>query len=477
MIETAEGYENLADILDTGIDGVFICPIDLSLALGEPCAGTKGKKTKAAISGIVARSWKMRKVAGIYVADRESAEQYLARGFQFVVSCHDTVALLAGAKSAFPQVKRRVRTTHVGSLPRPEWLVPIVRGEQTPPPDYEERLHRATIDVMQKQIDAGLDEINDGELSRKDYVTAAQQRMAGFGGRGLAASAGDLVEMKDFSKKHEGRKGLLTLTEKTEVATSSCTGPISYTSAGLEDLKAEINRVKAAAEELGIPLSRVFFSSPSPGTLSVFFGNAFYKSHEEYVRALAAAMKSEYRAIFDAGFKLQVDCPDLAMGRHTRFAKNTVSEFREAAQVHVRCMNEALEGLDSSNIRMHVCWGNYPGPHHHDVALADIADIIVSADPKFISLEACNPGHAHEYEVWKNVKVPSDKIFMPGVLDTTTSHIENPRLVAQRLQAYAQRFGMDHIMACTDCGFSTAAGALNLPESIVWAKMASMVKG
>jgi len=143
----------------------------------------------------------------------------------------------------------------------------------------------------------------------------------------------------------------------------------------------------------------------------------------------------------------------------------------------VKCMNEALASLDSSNIRMHVCWGNYPGPHHHDVALADVADIIVTASPKFISIEACNPGHAHEHEVWKNVKVPSDKIFMPGVLDTTTAHVENPRLVAQRLQAYAQRFGMDRIMACSDCGFSTAAGALNLSESIVWAKMASMVQG
>mmetsp|Transcript_13232 Transcript_13232/g.35564 ORF Transcript_13232/g.35564 Transcript_13232/m.35564 type:complete len:939 (+) Transcript_13232:75-2891(+) len=478
MIETAEGLANLSEIVNTDIDGVFIGPMDLSLALGEPCAGTNGKKTKQAIAGIAARAQQKGKIVGIYVSDRESIEYYIAKGFQFVVCAHDKVALMAGAKASLPQARKRVRTTHVGSLPRPDWLVPIVRGEQAPPPDYAKRLHEATVEVMQKQLDAGLDEINDGELGRRDYVTAARQRMSGFGGKGQAAAAADLVEMKDFSEKLEGRKGLLTLTEKTEVTTASCNSPVAYTPEGFDDLHVEMNRVKAAAQELGVPMSRVFFSSPSPGTLANFFGNEFYETHEEYVGALAAAMATEYKAIHEAGFKLQVDCPDLAMGRHTRFAKRSLAEFQKAARFHVEVMNKALEGLDSSKIRMHVCWGNYPGPHHHDVALADIAEIIMSASPKFISIEACNPGHAHEHEVWKNVKVPADKVLMPGVLDTTTSHIEHPRLVAQRLQAYAQAVGgMDRIMACTDCGFSTAAGALNLTRDIVYSKMASMVKG
>jgi 5-methyltetrahydropteroyltriglutamate--homocysteine methyltransferase len=283
--------------------------------------------------------------------------------------------------------------------------------------------------------------------------------------------------MKDFSKKLEGRKGLLTLTEKTEVKTASCTAPIEYTSEGMEMLKAEMGRVKKAAEELGIPLTRVFFTSPSPGTLATFFSNEFYASHEAFIEALAAAMKTEYHAIVGAGFKLQVDCPDLAMGRHTRFSKCTLPEFRKAAKWHGRCMNSALQGLDTSRLRMHVCWGNYPGPHHHDVPLADIADIVVLALPKYISIEACNPGHAHEHEVWANFKVPEGKVFMPGVVDTTTSHIEHPRLVAQRLEAYAKTFGTARTIACTDCGFGTAAGALNLTEDIVWQKMKTMVKG
>eukprot|EP00746_Dinoflagellata_sp_MGD_P163964 gnl/MRDRNA2_/MRDRNA2_92317_c0_seq1.p1 gnl/MRDRNA2_/MRDRNA2_92317_c0~~gnl/MRDRNA2_/MRDRNA2_92317_c0_seq1.p1 ORF type:complete len:920 (-),score=212.83 gnl/MRDRNA2_/MRDRNA2_92317_c0_seq1:544-3303(-) len=477
MIETAAAVQNCGDILDTDVDGVFIGPLDLSIALGEPCTGTKGKKTRAAISRIEAQARRKNKIVGIYVADRESAEEYVARGFQFVVACHDKIAMLAGAKASLPQVRQRVRTTHVGSLPRPAWLVPIVRGDEAPPADYAEKLHKATVEVMQKQLDAGLDEINDGELGRKDYVSAARCRLSGFDGQAKAAGASDLVEMKDFSKKHEGRKGLLQLTEKTEVTTAACTAPIEYTAEGLKDLKDEISRVTAAAKELGIPFDRIFFSSPSPGVIANFFGNNFYETHEEYVQALGNAMKTEYRTIAEAGFRLQIDCPDLAMGRHTRFAKYTLAEFRKAAQFHVKVMNEAVEGLDASNMRMHVCWGNYPGPHHHDVPLADVADIIVSAAPKYISIEACNPGHAHEYEIWKNVEVPEDKVFLPGVLDTTTSHIEHARLVAQRLQAYASTFGMHRVMACTDCGFSTAAGALNITEDIVWQKMASMVKG
>merc|ERR1719313_3220211 len=261
----------------------------------------------------------------------------------------------AKAKASKASKPTKVLATHVGSLPRPTWLVPIVRGEQEPPADYTEKLHQATIEVMKKQLDAGLYEINDGELSRKDYVDAAKSRMTGFGGLGAAAPAADLVEMKDFSKKLEGRKGLLTLTEKTEVKTASCTGPITYTSEGLEDLKIEIARVKAAAKELGIPLTRVFFTAPSPGTLATFFSNDFYATHDEFIEALAAAMKTEYHTISEAGFKLQVDCPDLAMGRHTRFSKCTLPEFWKAAKCHVKYMNAALKGLDASRLRTHVC--------------------------------------------------------------------------------------------------------------------------
>ena len=189
-------------------------------------------------------------------------------------------------------------------------------------------------------------------------------------------------------------------------------------------------------------------------------------------------MKREYDAIHAAGFSLQVDCPDLAMGRHTRFRDASLADFQDAAKAHVRVMNEAVSDIPAEMMRMHVCWGNYPGPHHHDVALADIIDVVLEASPKYLSIEACNPGHGHEWEVFKTVKLPKDKVIMPGVLDTTTAHIEHPRLVAQRIMNYVRSVGSpEQVVACTDCGFSTAAGAMNVPTEIVYAKLASMVKG
>ncbi|CAJ1339496.1 unnamed protein product [Effrenium voratum] len=334
-----------------------------------------------------------------------------------------------------PRSCKRVKTSHVGALPRPDWLP--IQGELPQPPDYAKKLHDATVEIMQKQLDVGLDEINDGELGRRGYAAAARQRLSG-----------------------------LCPPKAAEVG--SCTAAIAYLPEGLEDLREELRRVQAAAQELGVPMERVFFSSPSPGTLANFFGNEFYKTQEEYIDALGAAMATEYRAIQEAGFKLQVDCPDLAMGRHTRFAQKPLSEFLKAAKYHVQVMNQALDGLDCSNIRMHVCWGNSPGPH--DVALADIAELVLSAKPRFISIEACNPGHAHEHEVWKTVKVPADKVLMPGVLDTTTAHVEHHRLVTQRLQAYAMSGGC--VMACTDCGFADPK-----LKDVAYSKMASMAKG
>merc|ERR1719161_517118 len=188
-------------------------------------------------------------------------------------------------------------------------------------------------------------------------------------------------------------------------------------------------------------------------------------------------MKTEYDMIAAAGFALQVDCPDLAMGRHTRFKGRSLEDFRAAAKVHVEVMNAAIADIPAERMRTHVCWGNYPGPHHHDVPLADVIDIVLLSKPKLLSIEACNPGHGHEWEVFETVDLPEDKVLMPGVLDTTTSHIEHPRLIAQRLMNYIRLVGPHRVMACTDCGFSTAAGAMNVPTEIVYAKLQSMVKG
>eukprot|EP00931_Biecheleriopsis_adriatica_P065477 TRINITY_DN39_c0_g1_i1.p1 TRINITY_DN39_c0_g1~~TRINITY_DN39_c0_g1_i1.p1 ORF type:complete len:410 (+),score=105.36 TRINITY_DN39_c0_g1_i1:49-1230(+) len=371
----------------------------------------------------------------------------------------------------------QIPTTHVGSLPRPPALLPYIRGDQAKPADFNEMLAKETENVLAKQIEAGIDFVNDGELGRRDYVTAARQRLTGFGTAKQAVSAADLEEMTEYSDKFEGRKGLLTLTKKTEVENPACDGEIAYTDEGLKELQEEIKRVCDSAKAKGIPVEKVFFSSPSPGTLANFFPDDYFKDHTRYLEALGKAMKREYDAIYASGLTLQVDCPDLGMGRHTQFKDKTLAEFQEAAKTAVRVMNEAVADIPGERMRMHVCWGNYPGPHHHDVPLADIIDIVLTAKPKFLSVEACNPGHGHEWDVFETTRLPPGKVIMPGVLDTTTSHIEHPKLVAQRLMNYVRLVGVENVVACTDCGFSTAAGAMNVPTDIVYAKLQSMVKG
>ena len=370
-----------------------------------------------------------------------------------------------------------IKTTHVGSLPRPAELLKYIRGDEPPPHNYEDLLSEATQAVFKRQTDVGIDVINDGELARRDYVTAARKRMTGFDAEKAATSASDLEEMKEYSDRFEGRKGLLTLTSKTEVKNAACSGPIFFSQDGLADLNREIERVVAAANTNNIPLDQVFFSSPSPGTLAVFFDDDYFHDHTQYVTALGQAMKTEYEAVHAAGLLLQVDCPDLAMGRHSRFKSKTIAEFQDIVEVNIKVMNEALLNIPADRIRMHVCWGNYPGPHHHDVPLADIVHLVIPAKPKYLSIEACNPGHGHEWEVFKTAKLPEGKVLMPGVLDTTTSHIEHPRLVAQRLLNYIRLVGVDRVMASTDCGFDSAAGASNIPTEIVYAKLQAMVNG
>jgi len=370
-----------------------------------------------------------------------------------------------------------IKTTHVGSLPRPAELLKYIRGDEPPPHNYEDLLSEATQAVFKRQTDVGIDVINDGELARRDYVTAARKRMTGFDAEKAATSASDLEEMKEYSDRFEGRKGLLTLTSKTEVKNAACSGPIFFSQDGLADLNREIERVVAAANTNNIPLDQVFFSSPSPGTLAVFFDDDYFHDHTQYVTALGQAMKTEYEAVHAAGLVLQVDCPDLAMGRHSKFKNKTTAEFQDIVEVNIKVMNEALLNIPADRIRMHVCWGNYPGPHHHDVPLADIVHLVLPAKPKYLSIEACNPGHGHEWEVFKTAKLPEGKVLMPGVLDTTTSHIEHPRLVAQRLMNYIRLVGVDSVMASTDCGFDSAAGASNIPTEIVYAKLQAMVNG
>jgi len=377
----------------------------------------------------------------------------------------------------------RILCTHVGSLPRPVAMVPVVRGDVPEPAGWEDQLNAATAGVFAKQLEAGLDIINDGEISRRDYVSAARARLSGFGSKARSATAADLEESTEYAERFKGRKGLLSLEKETVIENPACDGEIQYLPEGLKSLESEISRITGVigGDEAtkAKPMDQYFFSSPSPGTVMTFFPNSgkYYKTHEEYIRALGKAMKTEYECIAAAGFSLQVDCPDLAMGRHTALKEQSLDEFKKTAALHVEVLNEALVNIPAERCRVHVCWGNYPGPHDADVPLAEIAPTLMSVKPRFISLEACNPGHAHEWEVFKTVKLPEDKVLLPGVLDTTTAHIEHPRLVAQRLLNYVNLVGMECVMACTDCGFSTAAGAVNVPEELVWKKMRSMVEG
>jgi len=379
----------------------------------------------------------------------------------------------------------KILTTHVGSLPRPVEMVPIVRGEAPEPADWDVQLKTATANVFTKQLDAGIDIINDGELGRRDYVAAARNRLSGFGQKMRAVGAKDLEESGEFADRFKGRKGLLTLEKDTLVENDACDGEIAYTAEGLKGLDAEIQRVvesvKAHPGKDGKKPSTdsVFFSSPSPGTITTFFANtgSYYPDHESYMRALGKAMKTEYERIIAAGLTLQVDCPDLAMGRHTKFKDQTLEEFQKTAALHVEVLNEALANIPKEKVRVHVCWGNYPGPHDADVPFGDIAEITFRLKAKYLSIEACNPGHAHEWKVFEKVKFPEGMVLMPGVLDTTTCHIEHPELVAQRLLNYIRLLGVDSVIASTDCGFSTAAGAVNVPEVLVWRKMRSMVEG
>jgi len=261
------------------------------------------------------------------------------------------------------------------------------------PANYQELLEKSAEDMFARQLEIGIDVMNDGELGRRDYVTAARKRMSGFESEKVATGASDLEEMTEYSDKFEGRKGLLTLTKKTEVKNAACSGPIAYTEAGMDDVKEEIARVVSAAKSKNIPLDQVFFSSPSPGTLAVFFDDDFFNDHVKYVEALGAAMKEEYEAIHAAGLMVQVDCPDLAMGRHSKFKNKSTQEFQSIASAHIAVLNQAVSNIPASSLRMHVCWGNYPGPHHHDVPLKDIIHLVLQAKPKYLSIEACNPGH------------------------------------------------------------------------------------
>ncbi|MBI3706353.1 MAG: cobalamin-independent methionine synthase II family protein [Proteobacteria bacterium] len=365
----------------------------------------------------------------------------------------------------------RFLTTHTGSLPRPEDLIRTMYAKEEGVPVNREalaaRVRTAVAEVVRKQADAGIDLINDGEMSKPSYATYVKDRLNGFGGTGNTFVYQDLVAFPNLAKRVFGDPG------RSRRKTPACNAPISVgdaqaAPADVDNLKTALAQVKAAG---------AFMSAASPGVVSLFFRNDYYPSEEAYLLAIAEAMRHEYETVTNAGIVLQIDCPDLAMGRHIQYADLSLEEFRKHARMHVEALNHAVANIAPELLRMHVCWGNYEGPHHCDVPLADIIDIVFLARPNAISFEAANPRHAHEWTLFERVKLPEGKVLIPGVLESKSNFIEHPELIAQRIARYAKLVGRENVIAGSDCGYGTWVGQAAVDADVVWAKLGALAEG
>jgi 5-methyltetrahydropteroyltriglutamate--homocysteine methyltransferase len=365
----------------------------------------------------------------------------------------------------------RFLTTHTGSLPRPESLIRAMYAkEEGVPVDaaaLSERVASAVEEVVRKQTDAGVDIINDGEMSKPSYATYIKDRLSGFGGAGNTFVYQDLVAFPSLAKRVFGDPG------RSRRKTPACNAAIQ-----VRDPRAaptDVEHLQAACAKVGA--REMFLTAASPGVISLFFRNEHYPSEEAYIFAIADAMRYEYETITRAGVVLQIDCPDLGMGRHIQYADLSLPEWRKKAELHVEALNHALANIPPDRLRMHLCWGNYEGPHHCDVALADVIDIVFRARPSAIAIEAANPRHAHEWKLFETLKLPEGKILIPGVIESKSNFIEHPELVAQRIGRYAKLVGRENVMAGSDCGFGTWVGQAAVDPDVVWAKMAAMAEG
>jgi 5-methyltetrahydropteroyltriglutamate--homocysteine methyltransferase len=365
----------------------------------------------------------------------------------------------------------RFLTTHTGSLPRPEDLVRMMYAkEEGVPVDraaLAARIGSAVEEVVSKQAAAGVDVVNDGEMSKPSYATYVKDRLDGFGGTGNTFVYQDLAAFPNLAKKVFGDPG------RSRRKTPGCNAAVSVRDP--QAARDDVDNLKTAAAK--VKSEEMFMSAASPGVIGLFFRNDHYPSQEAYLFAIADAMRHEYETVAKAGIVLQIDCPDLAMGRHIQYANLSVDEFRKRARLHVEALNHALANIPPEQLRMHLCWGNYEGPHHCDVPLERIIDIVFLARPAGISFEAANPRHAHEWKVFETVKLPEGKVLIPGVLESKTNFIEHPELVAQRIGRYAKRVGRENVIAGSDCGYGTWVGQAAVDPDVVWAKMAAMAEG
>jgi 5-methyltetrahydropteroyltriglutamate--homocysteine methyltransferase len=368
------------------------------------------------------------------------------------------------------QSVERILTSHVGSLPRTQAVTEVLfarAGGKAADPAGDAVIAGAVADVVKRQVGIGLDVVSDGEMSKISYATYISERLTGFDGDTPREPGQDLVEYP----------GLLTkLAERGATAKyrrPRCVGEIGIKN--LEPLRKDLANMRAAVNA-SQPVD-AFLNAASPGVVALFQPNDFYPTQDDYLEALAEGMRVEYEAIVAAGFLVQIDAPDLAMGRHTMYRNRSVEEFLQLAAMHIEVLNHALRNVPPEKARMHVCWGNYEGPHHHDIPLAQLLPVVVKAKPQALLFEAANPRHAHEWTVFRDSDVPEDKILIPGVLSTTTNYIEHPLLVAERLERFADIVGRERVIAGTDCGFGTFGGFGPVEPEIAYRKLASLVEG
>jgi 5-methyltetrahydropteroyltriglutamate--homocysteine methyltransferase len=366
----------------------------------------------------------------------------------------------------------RILTTHVGSLPRPLELVELVfaedRGEPVDRERYDRLLDEAVRDRVRHQVEAGIDFVSDGEMSKIGYATYIRHRLSGFEiGEVPRATPADLDAYPRYRDRLAQEGG------SARYLRPICRGAIAYEHR--EPLERDLERLARAID--GQPVAGAFMNAPSPGIIALFHPNEHYPALGEYLDAIGEAMKVEYEAIVAAGFQLQIDAPDLAMGRHIMYRDRSDAEFVASAERHVEAINRALRDLPADRVRLHLCWGNYEGPHHLDIDLHEIVDVVLRAKPDTILFEAANPRHEHEWAVWREASIPEDKVLVPGVLDTTCNYIEHPELVAQRLERFVEIVGPERVMAGTDCGFGTWSGFGSVDPDICWAKLASLAEG
>jgi 5-methyltetrahydropteroyltriglutamate--homocysteine methyltransferase len=365
----------------------------------------------------------------------------------------------------------RILTTHVGSLPRPQDVVDLLfaqdRGEPVDQALFDSTMKRGVADAIQKQQESSVDIVSDGETSKISYATYIRHRLTGFEGDSSRPTPQDLDDFPEY------RDRLVAAGHSATYKRPVCKGPIKVKD--LSALQKDIDNMKAALATAKV--TEGFMNAVSPGTIAVFQPNEYYPTHEAYLGALADAMQAEYEMIVKSGLLLQLDCPDLAMGRHTRFKKLTDEEFLRNAEMQVEALNHALANVPADRVRLHVCWGNYEGSHVHDMDCHKIFPIAVKVKPMALLVEGSNPRHEHEYQAWKDIKLPDDKVLVPGVIASSSNYVEHPEVVAMRLMNYANVVGRERVIAGTDCGFGTFAGFGAVYPAFCWMKMKALAEG